>query len=82
MTSINELVKRNDISGLITALNEDAAWYTRDQAGKALIDIGEPAVEALLATLKNNKADVHLGLDVVKILKQIGDKRMLFMFSK
>lgn len=63
--------EEQNIEHLISLLNNQA-WRIREEAVKALVKVGEPAVMPLLALLKGGKGN-HA--DAVRILGRIGDRR-------
>jgi HEAT repeat protein len=72
--NIQKMRVKNDVGGLVKALNH-SDQRIRDDAYKALITIGIPAIKELQVALhdKNNPGRQH----VVKVLANIGDPQVI-----
>ncbi|GEM_PF-1115080 len=69
--NIGELKAKQDVKSLIKEL-KNGSWEEREEAGKALVEIGNPrVVEALIGALKNR--DVTFQNTAINLLSEIGD---------
>jgi HEAT repeat protein len=75
--NIKKLLKNRDLGGLIQALG-DPEFEIQNAALRALGEIGPPAVEALIAALKDTAGD-H-GAPFSFALERVGDKRSVGVF--
>lgn len=80
---VQDLTAKEDVKGLINALREDRMSKTHKAAVEALVGIGAPAVEPLIAAFKSAERtenpwadkDCDLRGGIVKALGNIGDPR-------
>ena len=71
---MSHTVEDQAIADLINALN-DRTWKTRRQASDALISLGKPAVQPLMAAIRENTFTVFTLPEAVRALGGIGDEQ-------
>ena len=69
--NVEKLKTTNNVRGLIKALSYSKDASISEAAALALVEIGEPAIEPLISTLREENKDVHQA--AVEALAKIGD---------
>ncbi|MGA2436258.1 MAG: HEAT repeat domain-containing protein [Bryobacteraceae bacterium] len=71
--NVDKMKAKGDVDGLMKALHYQEDYGVREAAADALVKIGTPTVEPLIAALLDSDSDVRK--QAISVLGQIGDAR-------